>query len=97
MEVLKRNFENEDYILQSYSLGEKKVISLKEASLYSGIPMSTMYKHTHKRRFPFSKPTGKVIFIETDGFIKWLLQNPQKTAAELQFEALNLSKSKSKK
>ena len=84
--------ENEEDLRQFYSLDQKKVITLKEASLYAGIPMSTMYKHTHKRRFAFSKPTGKVIFIETAGFLKWLLQNPQKTAAELQSDALNFSK-----
>jgi predicted transcriptional regulator len=94
MEVLK--IDSESDIRQFHSLDQKKVITLKEASSYSGIPMSTMYKHTHKRRFAFSKPTNKVIFIETESFLKWLLQNPQKTAAEMQSDALNFSKRKPK-
>ena len=95
MEIL--NFDDDNERRNSIYSGSKKVLTLAEACLFSGIPMSTMYKHTHKRRFPFSKPTGKIIFIETDGFIKWLLQNPQKTASELQSDALNFSKRNLKK
>jgi hypothetical protein len=90
-------FEDDNDFPPFHSLGEKKVINLKEASRYSGIPLSTLYKYSCKKLFPFSKPTGKGIFIETSEFIKFLLQNPQKTANQLENEALNLSKRKPKK
>ncbi|GHA47470.1 hypothetical protein GCM10007103_30510 [Salinimicrobium marinum] len=66
----------------------KTVMSLEEASEYTGISRSYLYKLTAKGEIPFSKPRGKIIYFSREKLDHWLLSNSKKSAGELKTEVL---------
>ena len=69
------------------ALCHKEVLTLEEASQYSGLALSTLYKLTSTRVLPHSKPTGKYCFIKRADLEEWLMGSPIATAAELDGKA----------
>lgn len=67
----------------------KSILTVRELSEYSGITVSQIYKLTHGRKIPFSKPTGKKLYFEKQKIDEWLLQNPVKTADQIEQQAVN--------
>lgn len=67
----------------------KSVLTIEEASDYTGISRSYLYKLTANGEIPFSKPRGKMIYFSKEKLEEWLLANPSKSKAEIQQEALN--------
>ena len=53
----------------------KKVLTLKEASIYTGYAVSYLYKLIESGSIPYSKPNGKYIFFDIDKLDRWLLSN----------------------
>ena len=67
--------------------GQKATLTLEEASTYSGISKSYLYKLTSAGAIPHYKPEGKTIYfdrIELDGYLK---RNRVKTIEEIEQEA----------
>lgn len=67
----------------------KTVMSLEEASEYTGISRSYLYKLTAKGEIPFSKPRGKMIYFSKEKLDQWLLSDARKSKNELKTEALD--------
>ena len=67
----------------------KSVLNFDEASEYTGISRSYLYKLTAKGEIPFSKPRGKMIFFSKDKLDEWLLSNQRKSTAEVKAEAVD--------
>ena len=67
----------------------KTVMTLEEASEYTGISRSYLYKLTAKGEIPFSKPRGKIIYFSREKLDHWLLSNSRKSEKELRSEAVN--------
>lgn len=67
----------------------KTVLSLEEASEYTGISRSYLYKLTARGDIPFSKPRGKMIYFSREKLDEWLLSNSKKSEKEIKTEALN--------
>jgi len=67
----------------------KTVLSLDEASEYTGISRSYLYKLTARGDIPFSKPRGKMIYFSREKLDEWLLSNSKKSEKEIKTEALN--------
>ena len=67
--------------------GQKKVLTLDETALYTGLSKSHLYKLTSSRGIPCYKPRGKYIYFDRDELEQWLLQNRIKTSEELEAEA----------
>lgn len=67
----------------------KNVLSLEEASEYTGISRSYLYKLTAKGEIPFSKPRGKMIYFSKEKLDEWLLSNQSKSSKEIKSEALD--------
>ena len=67
----------------------KNVLNFEEASEYTGISRSYLYKLTANGDIPFSKPRGKMIYFSKEKLDDWLLSSPSKSKAEIQQEALN--------
>lgn len=44
----------------------KKPLNIKEASEYLNIPVATLYSYIQKKRMPFTKVSGKILFIPAD-------------------------------
>ena len=68
--------------------GQKDTLTLEEASAYSGISKSYLYKLTSRGVIPHYKPEGKTIYfdrVELDG---WLKRNRVKTVEEIEQEAV---------
>lgn len=80
--------EQLDRIEKMISTG-KTVMSLEEASEYTGISRSYLYKLTAKGEIPFSKPRGKMIYFSKEKLDQWLLSDARKSKSELKTEALD--------
>ncbi len=44
----------------------KKPLNIKEASEYLNIPVSTLYSYIQKKKVPFTRLNGKILFIPAD-------------------------------
>ena len=68
---------------------DEKPLNFKQACEYLSVSASHLYKLTHTRRIPYSKPNGKMIYFLKSDLRKWLLQNRQSTADEIEQEAVD--------
>lgn len=53
----------------------KSVLTFNEASKYTGMSKSTLYKLTASRKIPHYKPNGKMVYFEREELDNWLLSN----------------------
>ena len=74
--------------LEKLLIGSKEVLTFDEASDYTGISRSYLYKLTASGRIPHSKPNGKMLFFEKSKLVEWLLQNNRKSKKEIEAEAI---------
>lgn len=61
--------------LEKLLVGSKEVLTFDEASDYTGISRSYLYKLTASGKIPHSKTNGKILFFEKTKLVDWLLQN----------------------
>jgi len=73
---------------------DKDLLSLNEASTYTGFSKSWLYQLCHKRAIPYYKPGGKKTYFKKSDLDSWMLNNRQATAQELSMEAINTLKFK---
>lgn len=73
--------------LENLLLLQKKKLTLKEASLYTGYKESYLYKLTSCKKIPHSKPCGGSIFFDRDELEEWLSRNRVNTSDEIEEEA----------
>lgn len=66
----------------------KTVLTIDDASEYTGLSRSYLYKLTAKGEIPFSKPRGKLIYFSKEKLDQWLLSNNRKSKQEIRTEAL---------
>jgi excisionase family DNA binding protein len=66
---------------------QKETLTLEEASAYSGISKSYLYKLTSLGSIPHYKPEGKMIYFDRDELNAWLKRNPVKTTQQIAEEA----------
>ena len=69
--------------------GQKTVLNFAEASEFTGLSKTYMYKLTHQGRIPHFKPHGKNIYFNREELEQWLLQNPVRTAEQKEREAVD--------
>lgn len=67
--------------------GQKDTLTLEEASAYSGISKSYIYKLTSGGSIPHYKPEGKTIYFDRAELDAWLKRNRVKTAEEIEQQA----------
>lgn len=67
----------------------KNVLSREEASDYTGIAKSYLYKLIAKGEIPFSKPRGKRIYFSREKLDDWLLSNQSISRKEIESEVLD--------
>tara|TARA_R110002049_G_scaffold25956_5_gene90717 strand:- start:1487 stop:1774 length:288 start_codon:yes stop_codon:yes gene_type:complete len=63
--------------LEKLLIGSKEVLTFDEASDYTGISRSYLYKLTASGKIPHSKPNGKMVFFDKKKLVDWLLQHKQ--------------------
>jgi len=69
-------------------LGTKKVLTLSDLSLLSGISKSTLYKMVQKRMIPHYK-NAKLLYFEKNEIESYLLQNRISTNDEIETQTAN--------
>lgn len=75
--------------IEKLLLSNKTVLTFDEASEYTGLSKSYIYKLTSSQRIPHSKPNGKIIFFNKEKLDNWLLNNEKKTDNEIDNKALS--------
>ena len=77
-------------IKQLTLLGTKKVLTMRDASLLTGLSMSNLYKQCCKKSIPYWKSDGnKFTYFDRDELNAWMLKRRVKTVDELETEAAN--------
>jgi excisionase family DNA binding protein len=74
---------------QENALENEKPLDFESARKYLGVSKSTLYKATHLRLIPFSKPGGKKVYFKKSDLIKWMNSNPVKSSEQIDEEAAN--------
>ena len=75
-------------IKQLTLLGTKKVLTMRDASLLTGLSMSNLYKKCCKKSIPHWKSDGnKFTYFDRDELNAWMLKHRVKTTNELETEA----------
>lgn len=74
-------------IERNTTLSAKRVLTLSDVALLTGLSRSYLYKLTCKHTIPHYKPTGKGLYFEREEVERWLLQNRVSSEAELQAKA----------
>lgn len=70
-------------------MGIEKPLTVEEAAEFLGVKKSTLYKMTHRREIPFSKPHGKMIYFSKVELVRWMLGKPVKTRSQIEDEVSN--------
>lgn len=71
----------------------KEVLTSEEAARYLGVSKSCLYKWTMSRQIPhYKSPTGKMCFFNRQEVEAWMMSNRVATDAELEAQAIKLSK-----
>jgi predicted DNA-binding transcriptional regulator AlpA len=98
----KKAMENEkilkklDRLEKLLSLSTKEILTAEEAELYSGYTLSYIYKLTHARKIPYSKPNNGAVFFKKSDIDNYRLKNYNKSVDQLENEALNYINSRKK-
>lgn len=69
-------------------LAAKKVLTLEDVALLTGISKSYLYKMTYRKELPYYKPNGKLIYFDRKEVEEWMLQNRVCTNAEAERKAV---------
>lgn len=76
----------------------KEVLTSEECAKYLGVSKSCLYKWTMSRQIPhYKSPTGKMCFFNRQEVEAWMQSNRVATDAELEAQAIKLSKKGGKK
>lgn len=65
---------NESYISHT-SIGNKEIMSFREAASYLDVSESLLYKLTSKKQIRFYKPNNGKIYFKRVDLNNWMLQN----------------------
>ena len=84
---LKEQFNRLETLILTHT--GKKVLTLEETVIYTGLSKSYLYKLTSSRKIPHYKPHGKHLYFDREELEQWLLQNRSKTNKEIEMEALD--------
>lgn len=98
MEQIKNKLFNLEQDIAMLCLVQKEILTFDEASRYTGLSKSWLYKLTSTKQIPHYKPSGKLCYFERVELERWIKQNRVSTTEEIetQAQAYCLTKSRSK-
>jgi excisionase family DNA binding protein len=85
--TIQQGFNELKQLITLTNLSQKKVLTFKEAAIYSGRSLSNLYKLTSAGEIPHSKPEGKMIYLDREELERWMLRNPIRTNEEIEGSA----------
>ena len=68
-------------------MANKTVLTMREASILTGLSLSHLYKLTSTGGVPCYKPTGKAIYFNREELEAWLQRGRKTTTEEIDREA----------
>ena len=75
--------------IENMLLSQKTVLSFNEASVYTGLSKSHLYKLTSTGGVPCYKPTGKKLYFDKVELDEWMLRNKKLSQDEIDDKAEN--------
>lgn len=76
-------------LLMAAVISSKQVLSVEEASAYTGLAVSYLYKLTSAQQIPHYKPRGKMLSFDRLELEAWMKQNRVATTSEIEAKAAN--------
>jgi excisionase family DNA binding protein len=73
--------------IEDLLLSQKTVLTFDEASVYTGLSKSHLYKLTSTGGIPCYKPTGKKLYFEKEELDDWMLRNKKLSQQEIDDKA----------
>ena len=75
--------------IENMLLSQKTVLNFDEASVYTGLSKSHLYKLTSTGGVPCYKPTGKKLYFNKEELDEWMLRNKKLSQDEIDDKAEN--------
>lgn len=75
--------------IENMLLSQKTVLNFEEASVYTGLSKSHLYKLTSTGGVPCYKPTGKKLYFNKEELDDWMLRNKKLSQDEIDDKAEN--------
>jgi excisionase family DNA binding protein len=75
--------------IENMLLSQKTVLNFDEASVYTGLSKSHLYKLTSTGGVPCYKPTGKKLYFDKSELDEWMLRNKKLSQDEIDDKAEN--------
>ena len=75
--------------IENMLLSQKTVLNFDEASVYTGLSKSHLYKLTSTGGVPCYKPTGKKLYFDKEELDEWMLRNKKLSQDEIDDKAEN--------
>lgn len=67
---------------------QDEYLTIKQASSFTNIAVTTLYDYTHKRKIPFNKVGKKLLFSKKE-LTKWIQSHKKKSIEEIEQHAQN--------
>ncbi len=83
MDNLTQRVEAMEDSIKMAGLATKEVLTFDEASIFTGLSKSYLYKLTSGQKIPHFKPAGKMVYFSRQELEAWLLQNRISTIDEI--------------
>ena len=74
-------------IEENTRLAAKRVLTISDVAMLTGLSVSYRYKMTSAKQLPFYRPNGKCIFFNREEIEDWMLQNRANTIDEAEQQA----------
>ncbi len=87
MGTLEQRVADIEQAIAMAGITQKEVLTFDEASHYTGLSKSWLYKLTSTKQIPHYKPSGKLCYFDRVELDAWIKQNRVSTTDELQSEA----------
>ena len=75
--------------IENMLLSQKTVLNFEEASVYTGLSKSHLYKLTSTGGVPCYKPTGKKLYFNKEELDEWMLRNKKLSQDDIDDKAEN--------
>jgi len=75
--------------IEGLLLSQKTVLNFDEASVYTGLSKSHLYKLTSTGGIPCYKPTGKKLYFDKSELDEWMLRGKKVSQDEIDDKAEN--------
>ncbi|MBA3704726.1 MAG: helix-turn-helix domain-containing protein [Bacteroidetes bacterium] len=69
---------------------QRQPLTIQDASVYTGLSKSFLYKLTSARKLRFYKPNGKTVYFKKRDLDKYIFSNRKKSKKEMEQEAIDV-------